>query len=235
MISRRASKTDVAKLDAVQRATGYTFRDEAVLYRAFTHRSHGAEHNERLEFLGDSVLNCTIALLLYEKFPVLQEGELSRLRASLVSEAALAGVAEKLDIGALLVLGEGEHKTGGTHRPSILADALEALLGAVFLDGGFDAVRGVVVQVFGDALACISPAAAGKDAKTQLQEILQGKRGALPQYRVVAVHGAAHAQDFEVECVIEQRGVRVSGRGSSRRRAEQEAATLALQLLSSLK
>ena len=233
MILRRALKPDVAKLDAVQRATSYAFRDEAVLFRAFTHRSHGAEHNERLEFLGDSVLNCTIALLLYEKFPALQEGELSRLRASLVSEAALAGVAEKLGLGGYLLLGEGEHKTGGSHRPSILADVLEALLGAVFLDGGFDAVKAVVVQVFGDALACISPAAADKDAKTQLQEVLQGRREALPQYRVVTVHGAAHAQEFEVECAIERHDIRVSGRGSSRRRAEQEAATQALQLMMS--
>ena len=197
--------------------------------RALTHRSFSATHNERLEFLGDSVVNCAVALALYRKFPDLPEGDLSRLRASLVSQPALARLAEDLDLGAHLALGEGEIKSGGAQRPSILSDGLEALLGAVLLDGGFDVALAVVEGVFKVPLATVSPVTAGKDAKTLLQELLQRKRMALPQYTVTTIRGEAHDQEFEVECVIEHLKVRCAGRGSSRRRAEQEAAQLAYQ------
>lgn len=216
-------------IDAIQHGIGYAFEDRELLRRALTHRSYSATHNERLEFLGDSVVNCTVALALYQKFPHLPEGELSRLRASLVSQPALAALAEKLALGSHLALGEGEVKSGGARRPSILSDALEAILGAVLLDGGFDATRLVVQGVFKDCLASISPLSAGKDAKTLLQEFLQRKRLALPQYAVAAIRGEAHEQEFEVECVIEHLNIRCAGRGSSRRRAEQEAAQIAYQ------
>lgn len=217
-------------LDRIQQSIGYEFRDSTLLRRALTHRSFSAAHNERLEFLGDSVLNCAVALALYQKFPQLPEGELSRLRASLVSQPALAALAEPLALGQCLALGEGELKSGGAQRPSILSDTLEALLGAVLLDGGFDAARGVIEQVFSVPLASISPQSAGKDAKTRLQELLQRQRQPLPQYTVTAIRGEAHEQEFEVECVIAHLNIRCSGRGSSRRRAEQEAARLAFEM-----
>jgi ribonuclease-3 len=218
------------EINVLQRRLGYEFQDRDLLRRALTHRSHGAVHNERLEFLGDSVVNCTIALALYQKFPDLPEGELSRLRASLVSQPALAALAESLALGDYLALGDGELKSGGGRRPSILSDALEAVLGAVLLDGGFEAAQQVVQGIFDAALVSINPSTTGKDAKTLLQEWLQRKRQVLPQYAVVAIHGEAHEQEFEVECVIEHLNIRCTGRGVSRRRAEQEAARLAYQL-----
>lgn len=219
-------------LRPVEQRFGYAFRDPGLLRRALTHRSHGALHNERLEFLGDSVLNCTIALALYAKFPDIPEGELSRLRASLVSQPALAALAQQLRLGEQILLGEGEIKSGGAQRPSILSDAVEAVLGAILLDGGFDAVRDVVQRVFGESLAAISPASTGKDAKTLLQEWLQHRRQPLPSYVVVAIRGEAHEQAFEVECVIAQLNIRCLGRGSSRRRAEQDAARQAYEAVS---
>jgi len=214
-------------LNALQQRLGYPFKDCGLLRRALTHRSHSAIHNERLEFLGDSVVNCAIALALYQKFPDLPEGELSRLRASLVSQPALASLAENLQLCNDLALGDGELKSGGGRRPSILSDALEAVLGAVLLDGGFDAACQVVQEIFKVSLASISPATTDKDAKTLLQEFLQRKRQLLPQYAVTAIRGEAHEQEFEVECVIEHLNIRCAGKGSSRRRAEQEAARLA--------
>lgn len=221
---------DSMELTGLQQHLGYTFRDIALLRRALTHRSHSAAHNERLEFLGDSVVNCAIALALYHKFPQLPEGELSRLRASLVSQPALATLAEQLALGRYLLLGEGETKSGGNRRPSILSDALEAVLGAVMLDAGFNAACVVVDRVFQVPLTAVSPDTAGKDAKTLLQEFLQRKRLPLPQYNVAAIRGEAHEQEFEVECVIVPLNVRCTGRGSSRRRAEQEAAREAYAL-----
>ena len=217
------------KLEGAQTSIRYRFKDVELLRRALTHRSYGASHNERLEFLGDSVVNCTIAMALYQKFPDLPEGELSRLRASLVSQPALAALAECLRLGDYLSLGEGELKSGGARRPSILSDALEAILGAVMLDGGFAAAHEVVQRIFNNMLTSVSPVTAGKDAKTLLQELLQRKRLALPQYAVAAIRGEAHDQEFEVECVIEHLNIRCTGTGSSRRRAEQEAAQLAYQ------
>lgn len=215
-------------LEAFAQQVGHRFHDPALLRRALTHRSHGLAHNERLEFLGDSVLNCAIALELYRRFPQLPEGELSRLRAHLVNQDTLSTVARRFGVGAILLLGEGELRSGGCERPSILADAVEAVVGAVFLDGGYDAALGVVQTVLGDALANIDPAA-GKDPKTTLQEHLQARRISLPRYAVVATRGAAHRQEFEVECVIPELGIRTLGEGSNRRSAEQHAARLAYE------
>jgi ribonuclease-3 len=216
-------------LDGFSRTIGYRFNDPELLLRALTHRSYTAEHNERLEFLGDSVVNCAVALQLYRKFPLLTEGELSRLRASLVSQPSLAAIASVSGFGVRLRLGEGELKSGGARRPSMLADAVEAVIGAVFLDGGFDAAYGVVEVLFSDALQKIDPKTTGKDAKTLLQEYLQSRRLPLPRYAVITIRGEAHDQMFEVECEIEQLDIRARGEGTSRRSAEQEAAGAAYQ------
>jgi ribonuclease-3 len=216
-------------LECFSAAIGYRFRDPDLLLRAVTHRSHSAAHNERLEFLGDSVVNCAVALALYRKFPDLSEGDLSRLRASLVSQPSLAAIANAHDFGTHLRLGEGEVRSGGARRPSMLADAVEAVLGAALLDGGFDAAQAVVQTLFGDALAGIDPSTTGRDAKTLLQEYLQSRRMALPRYSVVATHGVAHEQLFHVECEIAELGIRCEGRGASRRSAEQEAARTAYE------
>jgi len=212
------------------RRIGYTFNDPELLRRALTHRSYSTSHNERLEFLGDSVVNCVVALELFNRFPRLAEGELSRLRANIVNQQSLAGVAQRLSFGAELRLGEGELKSGGARRPSMLADAVEAVVGAVFLDGGFDSARTVVCGLLGEVLERIDPSASGKDPKTLLQEHLQGRRLALPQYGVVAVRGEAHEQQFQVECVVAELGIRSLGEGASRRSAEQEAARQAYEL-----
>jgi ribonuclease-3 len=210
---------------------GYRFRDAALLRRALTHRSHGQPHNERLEFLGDSVVNCAVALELHQRFPDLSEGELSRLRANLVNQASLHAIALELDLGAALRLGEGEVKSGGARRPSILADALEAIAGAALLDGGFPAAQAVVRSLFAGPLAAIDPRASAKDAKTLLQELLQGRGLALPVYALLATRGQAHAQTFEVQCQVEALGIRTEGSGGSRRAAEQDAARKAYREL----
>lgn len=217
------------KVDALQDGLGYRFRDERLLQQALTHRSHSTPHNERLEFLGDGVLNCIVAAELYTRFSSLKEGELSRLRASLVREQRLHEVAAGLSLGDFLRLGEGELKSGGFRRPSILADALEAIIGAVFLDGGFEAARALVLRLYQPLLEAVDPTSADKDPKTQLQEWLQSRRYALPQYTVVATHGAAHDQRFEVECLIRELDLRTTGSGTSRRLAEQEAARAAYE------
>ena len=213
---------------------GHRFTKPDLLRRALTHRSHSSAHNERLEFLGDSVVNCAVALELYHKFPQLTEGELSRLRANLVNQQALAGVAQRFAFGNHLLLGEGEAKSGGARRPSILADAVEAVIGAVFLDAGFEAARQAVRALLGADIDAIDPATSGKDPKTLLQEYLQGRRIALPQYAVVATRGEAHEQMFEVECVIPELKIRSLGAGTSRRGAEQEAARQAYELANRL-
>lgn len=209
---------------------GYSFVDPALLRRALTHRSHGAYHYERLEFLGDSVLNCVIASELYRRFPDSGEGELTLLRASIVNQQSLVTVAQDICLGSQVLLGEGELKSGGAQRPSILADALEAVLGAVFVDGGFEAARGVVLHLFAAALDRADPRAAGKDAKTLLQELLQARRIPLPKYAVIATAGDAHEQTFRVECVIPELNIRTQGEGASRRSAEQAAAHRAYEL-----
>jgi len=209
---------------------GYRFNDLELLRRALTHRSHGAAHNERLEFLGDSVLNCVVAFELYSRFPRLSEGDLSRLRANVVNQQSLAGVARRFDFGGALLLGEGELKSGGARRPSILADSVEAVIGAVFLDGGFEAARKAASGLLDGVLDTIDPATTGKDPKTLLQEYLMQRKLALPQYSVIATRGEAHEQQFQVECAVPGLGIRSLGEGSSRRSAEQEAARQAYEL-----
>lgn len=206
----------------------YEFRNAELLRQALTHRSHSASHNERLEFLGDSVLNCAVAALLYQRFGKLDEGDLSRVRANLVKQQSLYEIAQALNISESLRLGEGELRSGGFRRPSILADAFEAILGAIFLDGGFDAAQTVIKRLYVPILDHIDPRTLGKDSKTLLQEYLQGHKIALPTYTVVATHGAAHNQQFEVECTVPKLEVKVSGSGASRRAAEQAAAKKAL-------
>jgi len=211
----------------LQRKLGHSFAHASLLQQALTHRSHSTPHNERLEFLGDSVLNCCVAHELYQRFGELKEGELSRLRANLVRQEALAELAQELELGTYLRLGEGELKSGGFRRPSILADGLEALFGAVFLDGGYPAAQVVIRGLYASLLDHLDPQTLGKDPKTLLQELLQARRIPLPQYAVVGTQGAAHKQLFQVECQIPQLAIRTTGYGASRRIAEQEAAQLA--------
>ncbi len=219
------------KRDALCARLGHRFAQPDLLQRALTHRSYGAEHNERLEFLGDSVLNCAIARYLYDTFPQLPEGDLSRLRSNLVNQQTLFTLAQQLSVGELLRLGEGERKSAGFRRPSILADAMEALFGAVFLDAGFEAAQRVVLHLYVPFIEQADMQTLGKDHKTLLQEYLQARRIPLPQYSVIATRGQAHEQSFQVECLIGQLKLRTEGEGSSRRNAEQEAARAAyLQL-----
>lgn len=212
---------------AIEQALGYIFREPRHLRQALTHRSFGTPHNERLEFLGDSVLNCAVAHLLYARFPGLPEGVLSRLRANLVRQQTLFEIATGLGLGELLRIGEGEVKSGGRSRPSILADALESLFGAIFLDGGFDAAERVIHALYAPQVANINPDMPAKDAKTLLQEALQGRRLPLPEYMLAGTTGDAHAQTFRVDCVIPALDIRTRGEGASRRAAEQAAALAA--------
>ena len=216
-------------LEGLQVRLGYRFKTETLLVQALTHRSHGKLHNERLEFLGDSVLNCAVAAMLYGRYGRFDEGDLSRLRSNLVKQQALYEIGQSLSLGEFLVLGEGERRSGGLRRPSILADTVEAIVGAVFLDSDFSQAAAVIEKLYEPVLKSVDPKTLGKDAKTLLQEYLQGRRIPLPVYEVVATHGAAHSQVFEVECSIPKLSVRVSGTGGSRRAAEQAAAKLALE------
>lgn len=211
-------------LDAFCRKLGYIFSQPELLRQALTHRSHSIPHNERLEFLGDSVLNCAVAALIFRHFPALTEGSLSRIRANLVNQQSLAELAQTLELGKLIRFGDGELKSGGHGRPSILADALEAVLGAIYLDGGFEQAEKVVAALFAPSLQDWDARTQGKDPKTLLQEYLQSRKLALPQYSVVATSGEAHQQQFKVECMISKPDIRAIGEGSSRRSAEQEAA-----------
>ncbi|GGI53109.1 ribonuclease III [Oxalicibacterium solurbis] len=213
----------------LQTRLGHTFKDAALLQQALTHRSHSGVHNERLEFLGDSILNCVVASLLFDRYTKIDEGDLSRLRANLVKQQSLYEIAQRLELSHFLRLGEGELKSGGFRRPSILADTLEALFGAIFLDAGFDAARDVIRALYIPILDTVDPKTLGKDAKTLLQEFLQGKKIPLPQYNVVATHGAAHNQEFEIECLVPKLDIQVFGTGGSRRAGEQAAAKLALE------
>jgi ribonuclease III len=219
------------RLDALQRRIGHRFVDEALLTRALTHRSFGADHNERLEFLGDAVLSVVISGLLFARFAGSDEGDLTRVRAHLVREESLHRVALQLAVPEVLKLGDGEARGGGAQRASILADALEAVIGATFLDGGFDAARTVVVGLFGEIIDTTDVASWSKDAKTELQEWLQARRLPVPTYRISATRGQAHAQTFEVECVVPALCLVEGGVGRSRRVAEQEAARRMLDAL----
>ena len=208
----------------VRTKLGYEPRDPSLFAAALTHRSAPGPNNERLEFLGDAVLNLVVAEHLYRAFPRASEGDLSRLRARVVSSEPLAEIAASLNLGEALQLGSGELKTGGFRRKSILADALEAVCGAVFLDGGLDEARRVIESLFGSRIAQLPDPAVLKDAKTRLQEHLQSQGMALPRYIVDSVEGEPHAQTFRVTCEVSALGLRAHGSGSSRRRAEQDAA-----------
>ena len=221
------------RLEALQRRIGHRFDDARLLSRALTHRSFGADHNERLEFLGDAVLSVVISGLLYERFEGSDEGDLTRVRAHLVREESLHRVALQLAVPEVLHLGDGEARGGGAQRASILADALEALIGATFVDGGFDAARTVVTGLFGEIISTTDIASWSKDAKTELQEWLQARRLPVPTYRISATRGQAHAQTFEVECVVPALSLVEQGVGRSRRVAEQEAARRMLDALKS--
>jgi ribonuclease-3 len=226
---RRADAT----LEWVEQAFGYVFSQPALCHAALTHRSAGAEHNERLEFLGDSVLNCSVARLLFDANPEADEGALSRLRATLVSGETLAQVATQLGLGEHLRLGPGELKSGGFRRASILADTLEAILGAMLLDSGFDATAAVVKRLMAPRMSALPTADLLKDPKTRLQEALQARGLALPVYTLTAVAGDPHAQSFTVTCEVPIFGLAAVGEGGSRRRAEQLAATKLLEILPS--
>jgi ribonuclease III len=211
------------------RKLGYVFARSELLCEALTHRSYGSPNNERLEYLGDAILNCSTAIILFEQFPKLPEGDLSRLRANLVNKQVLFELAQPLGLGDILRLGEGELKSGGHQRPSILADALEAVIGAVYLDGGFASAQRMVQRLLAEKLAATDPDSPGKDAKTTLQEYLQGKRMALPKYNLVETRGEAHEQTFQIECAVPELNLRAQAKGPSRRVAEQQAAALVLE------
>jgi ribonuclease III len=222
-----------AQLGGLQVRLQHQFSDRQLLVRALTHRSFSADHNERLEFLGDSVLNLAVAALLYDRLQGLPEGGLSRVRANLVKQETLHRLALELGLPELVRLGEGELRSGGNRRPSILADALEALIGAVFLDSGYGTAEALVHRLFGKVEINPHMAASAKDPKTELQEWLQGRRLKLPVYRVAATLGAAHKQTFDVECEIAELGVVERGIGASRRAGEQAAAAAMLLTLRS--
>lgn len=220
-------------LAALQARLQHAFADPALLARALTHRSFSADHNERLEFLGDAVLGLAISALLYQRLGGLAEGELSRVRANLVRQETLHGLAVELGLPAALRLGEGESRSGGHRRPSILADALEAVIGAVHLDAGYPAAEALVHRLFKAVDITPQMQAAAKDPKTELQEWLQGRKMKLPTYRIAATLGAAHKQTFDVECEVAELGMAVRGIGASRRAGEQAAAAAMLMALKS--
>jgi ribonuclease-3 len=219
------------RLDALQQRLGHRFAQPGLLTRALTHRSHGADHNERLEFLGDAVLSAAVSALLYERFAGSDEGDLTRVRAHLVREDTLHRLALALGLPEVLRLSDGEARGGGALRASILADALEGLIGAVFLDGGFEPARALVQRLFGEVIASTEIDSWRKDAKTELQEWLQARRLPVPAYRIVATHGQAHAQTFDVECAVAALGLAERGSGKSKRIAEQDAARQMLATL----
>ena len=219
------------RLDALQQRLAYRYSQPGLLARALTHRSAGADHNERLEFLGDAVLQTAISALLYERFAGSDEGDLTRVRAHLVREDSLHRVALVLGLPEAVRLSEGEARGGGAQRPSILADALEALIGAAFVDGGFAPAQAMVARLFGQTIANTEVDSWSKDAKTELQEWLQARKLPVPAYRIVATRGQAHAQTFDVECAVAPLGLTEHGEGKSRRVAEQEAARRMLAVL----
>ncbi|MCL4696774.1 MAG: ribonuclease III [Burkholderiaceae bacterium] len=226
-----APPNNLPPLLALQRRLGHTFENEALLQRALTHRSFGAGHNERLEFLGDAVLNLAVSRLLYDRFGDSDEGDLTRVRAHLVREDSLHRAALTLGLPEVLRLSEGEARGGGAQRVSILADALEAVIGAVFLERGYEAALNVVQRLFGDVIQATEADSWSKDAKTELQEWLQARRLPVPSYRIAATRGEKHAQTFEVECSVPTLALAERGEGRARRAAEQEAARRLLGVL----
>jgi ribonuclease III len=225
----------VPPLVSLQQRLQHAFSNPALLTRALTHRSASSDHNERLEFLGDSVLNLAVSSLLYERLASQSEGDLSRVRANMVKQETLHGLAVELGLPQVLRVGEGEARSGGKTRPSMLADALEAVIGAVYLDAGFQTATELVRRLFEGVEISPQMQAAARDAKTALQEWLQGRRMKLPDYRVVDTTGAAHRQSFEVECSIGELALAARGSGASRRAAEQSAAAAVLAQLQAKK
>ncbi|HEX4510150.1 MAG TPA: ribonuclease III [Burkholderiaceae bacterium] len=232
-MSERSTNPASRAAEVVEKRLGYTFGERVLLERALTHRSFGADHNERLEFLGDAVLNLAVSRLLFDRFSGSDEGDLTRVRAHLVREDSLHRAALALHVPDALRMSEGEARGGGAARPSILADAVEALIGAVSIDGGFEAAQGVVTHLFGETIATTSIDSWRKDAKTELQEWLQARHVPVPTYRIAATHGQAHAQTFEVECDVPSLEWRATGQGKSRRQAEQASAQKLLDRINS--
>jgi ribonuclease-3 len=222
---------DKERQASLSRIIYYTFQDASLMMMALTHRSFNAQHNERLEFLGDSILSFLIAQELYQRFPKIDEGDLSRLRAQLVKESSLSSIATSMGLGDFIQLGEGELKSAGWRRPSILADTLEAIIGAIYLDAGIEPAHQFVLRFFEKQLNEIDPKLIQKDAKTLLQELLQSQKSDLPIYTVVSIEGEAHSQSFTIECIIKKSNIKTQGIGQSRRIAEQEAASKAYQLM----
>jgi len=215
----------------LEKVLGYQFKQQTNLVMALTHRSAGSKHNERLEFLGDAVLGMVIAEKLYKLFPDVPEGNLTRLRSSIVKGDTLADVAREFDLGEYLILGSGELKSGGFRRSSILADAVEAIIGAVYLESGLEVVEPLILSWFADRIKKLDPNEHPKDDKTRLQEYLQGRKLPLPSYTVTEITGKSHDQDFVVECEVPKLPDVVVGKGKSRRKAEQQAARVALEKL----
>jgi len=222
---------DKERQASLSRIIHYTFNDPSFMTMALTHRSFSSQHNERLEFLGDSVLSFVIANELYKRFPRIDEGDLSRLRAQLVKESSLSTIATSIGLGDFIRLGEGELKSAGWRRPSILADTFESIIGAIYLDGGIKPTHEFVLRFFETQLNEIDPKLIQKDPKTLLQELLQSKKSDLPIYTVVSIEGEAHSQTFTIECQIKKSNIKTQGVGNSRRVAEQEAASRAYQLM----
>ncbi len=221
MVRSKAIETLLKKLE-------YSFVDISLLEEALTHRSYSSRNNERLEFLGDGILNFVIAHELFKSYPDVQEGDLSRLRANLVNKDSLAEIAGHLKLGDVILLGSGELKSGGFRRPSILADAVESIFGAVYCDSGFEPCRELIIRLYASRLSSSMDLQSLKDPKTQLQELLQSRHFSLPDYQVTNIKGQAHAQVFHVKCSIEKMNIAVTGEGKSRRKAEQIAASKAI-------
>jgi ribonuclease-3 len=219
-------------LNSIQKQIGYSFNDVGLLKQALTHRSAGKLNNERLEFLGDGILNFVIAEEIFNRYPDSPEGDLSRLRAHLVKGDTLSKLSAKLGLGDNLILGPGELKSGGFRRSSILADALEAIFGAVYIDGGFSSCKQLILALYKELLSSLADLSELKDPKTRLQELLQAKQLPLPEYNVIDITGKSHKQTFKVSCVVPSAECEVIGTGSSRRKAEQDAATQLLEQLS---
>ena len=219
------------QIDRICSHLGYQFSNRQLIEKALTHRSASNHHNERLEFLGDAVLGMVIAKALFAKFPKVDEGQLSRMRSSLVKGKTLAVIAKEINLGDYIYLGEGELKSGGFRRASILADAFEAVIGAVYLDSGFDQTSQLILKLYNERLTELDPSEVTKDPKTRLQELLQSRRFSLPEYELLSVTGEAHEQTFEVVCVISEKSIKTVGTGSSRRNAEQLAAEKAFSEL----
>jgi len=221
-------------IDKLERKIGYQFKDTDLIHLALTHRSAAGKHNERLEFLGDSILSFVIADDLYHRFPKVNEGDMSRMRATLVRGHTLAELGREFALGDYLKLGPGELKSGGFRRDSILADAVEAIIGAIYLDSDTETIRGIILSWYKTRLDAIQPGVSQKDPKTRLQEFLQGRRNPLPVYTVTNIKGEAHNQEFTVECKVAGVDKPVIGKGTSRRKAEQAAAETALEQLSNV-